>query len=229
MRDRRYGQFCGLARAAEVIGQRWTILILRDLLVGPLRYSDLVAGLPGIPTSVLATRLKELEQDGLIVRSARSGSDRSVVYQVTDRARELVPAFDALSRWGAAGMTAPREGEVVTESSLVSALRVAAGGREGGSVAHRTYQVEAGDVVVHAIVDEDGVTVERGAHPAPDLTIVTGPGFRDLLAGTVDAAGAVATGAVSILGDPAHLEDFTRSFRVPYSPSVKERAAGTAT
>lgn len=64
MRSREYGQFCGLARAAEVLGQRWTMLILRDLLVGPRRYSDLLAGLPGIATNVLAARLKELEADG---------------------------------------------------------------------------------------------------------------------------------------------------------------------
>lgn len=122
-------------------------------------------------------------------------------------------------------MTGPREGEVVTEASLVSALRVAAGGHESGSVTHRAYQVEAGEAVVHAIVDENGVTVEPGPHPAPNLTIVAGSGFRDLLAGAVDAARAVATGAVSIVGAPTYLEGFTRTFRVPYSPSVTERVS----
>src|SRR5690606_34656521 len=68
---REYGQFCGLARAAEVLGQRWTLLILRDLLTGPRRYSDLTAGLPGIPSNILATRLKELEGDGLVTRELR--------------------------------------------------------------------------------------------------------------------------------------------------------------
>src|SRR5699024_11974424 len=96
MRNREYGQFCGLARAAEVLGQRWTLLILRDLLAGPRRYSDLAAGLPGIPSNLLSTRLKELEQDGLIAREARSGADRSIVYAVTDRGAELQPALDAL-------------------------------------------------------------------------------------------------------------------------------------
>src|SRR5882757_10034070 len=104
MRTREYGQFCGLARAVEVLGQRWTVLVLRDLLVGPRRYSDLLAGLPGIPTNVLASRLKELEADGLVVREARAGADRSVVYRATPRAEELQPALDGLARWGAAGM-----------------------------------------------------------------------------------------------------------------------------
>src|SRR6185369_17013031 len=105
-----------MARAAEVVGQRWTMLILRDLLVAPQRYSDLLAGLPGIPTNVLAGRLKELEADGLVVREARTGADRSVVYRATPRTEELGPALDALARWGAAGMREPREGEVVTEA-----------------------------------------------------------------------------------------------------------------
>src|SRR5690625_784615 len=99
MRKRDYGQFCGLARAAETLGQRWTLLILRDLLVGPARYSDLLRGLPGIPTNVLSTRLKELEEDGIIDRTARRGSDRSVVYHVTQRGAELEPVL-MLSRDG---------------------------------------------------------------------------------------------------------------------------------
>jgi len=67
VRTRDYDQFCGLTRAAEVLGQRWTILIVRDLLVGPRRCSDVLAELPGIPTNVLASRLQELEEDGLTV------------------------------------------------------------------------------------------------------------------------------------------------------------------
>jgi DNA-binding HxlR family transcriptional regulator len=145
VRTRDYGQFCGLARAAEVLGQRWTILIVRDLLVGPRRYSDLLAGLPGIPTNVLASRLKELEEDDLVVREARTGSDRSVVYRATARAEELQAALDALGRWGAAGMQEPREGEVVADASLVGSLRVAG---QGGTPPRRrpvTYEVTRSD------------------------------------------------------------------------------------
>lgn len=228
MRDRQYGQFCGLARAAEVLGQRWTLLILRDLLVGPSRFSDLETGLPGVPTSVLATRLKKLEQDGLIERRARTGSDRSVVYQVTGRGQELAPALEALSRWGAATMTEPREGEVITQASLVSALRAAAGCHASRPAVRATYQVEAGDAVAHATVDEDTITVEPGPHPEPDLTIIAGPRFRDLLAGTIAPADAVTTGAAELHGDLARLDDFTRAFRVPYSPTLTDPSAGVA-
>ena len=98
MTNQHYGQFCGLARAAEIVGQRWTLLILRDLSVGQRRYSDLVAGLPGIPTNTLASRLKELEEEGLVTRTVPTGSERSVVYGLTPRGEELEPALDALSQ-----------------------------------------------------------------------------------------------------------------------------------
>jgi len=219
MRNREYGQFCGLARAAEVLGQRWTLLILRDLLAGPRRYSDLAAGLPGIPSNLLSTRLKELEQDGLIAREARSGADRSIVYAVTDRGAELQPALDALSRWGAAGMREPREDEIVTDASLVSTLRVAA---EGAPPTKRRliFTVKVGAAIAHAIVDEGVVDVGAGEHPDADLVITGRPGFRDLLAGTLDPATAIAEEAVAVEGSAGLLKDFVSTFAVPYSPAM---------
>lgn len=220
MRNREYGQFCGLARAAEVLGQRWTLLILRDLLVGPRRYSDLAAGLPGIPSNLLSTRLKELEQDGLVAREARSGSDRSIVYAVTPRGAELQPALDALSRWGAAGMRDPRDEEIVTEAVLVSALRVAA---EGGAIPkrRRSFTVRVGDAAAHALVHDGGVDVGAGEHPdSSDLTITGGPGLRDLLAGVLDPETALAQGAIAVEGDPELVSVFTATFSVPYSDAV---------
>ncbi|MFC5814353.1 winged helix-turn-helix transcriptional regulator [Nonomuraea harbinensis] len=221
MRTREYGQYCGLARAAEVLGQRWTLLILRDLLVGPRRYSDLAAGLPGIPTNILATRLKELEGDGLVTRELQGGQGRSVVYRATPRAGELAPALDALGRWGAAAMRDPHEGEVVTEAALVAGLRVAAGGGEAPPEGRsRVYVVRSGEAVACATVRDGTVTVEAGGHPDPDLVVVAGPGFRDLLAGVLDAGAAVASGAVTLSGDTALLAEFSATFRVPYTDAV---------
>jgi DNA-binding HxlR family transcriptional regulator len=222
MRSRAYGQFCGLARAAEVLGQRWTLLVLRDLLVGPRRYSDLVAGLPGIPTNVLATRLKGLEEDGLVVREARSGADRSVVYRATPRAAALRPALDALSRWGAAQMRSPREGEVFTEAALVGALRAGAGGETPRRARRRSYQVDVGDVSAHVAVDGATVDVGPGAHPDPDLVITAGLRFRDVLAGVVAPEQAVAEGTVELAGDESAFADFVATFNVPYDEEPDE-------
>jgi DNA-binding HxlR family transcriptional regulator len=216
MRDRGYGQFCGLARAAEVLGQRWTLLVLRDVLVSPRRYSDLLAGLPGIPTNRLATRLKELEDDGLILRVVGTGPDRAVLYQPTERARELIPALDALSRWGAAAMGEPRPGEVVTEASLVSALRSAIRPTAPSTRRPHSYEVRIGEVAAHAVVDADGVTVHPGGHRAPDLIIEAGPRFRDVLAGELDPDSAVEEGVVRLLGDARLFKDFVSTFHVPY-------------
>lgn len=216
MRTRSYGQFCGLARAAEMLGQRWTLMVLRDLLVAPRRYTDLLSGLPGIPTNVLSTRLKELEQDGLVMREARSGDDRSVVYRLTPRAKALQPALDALARWGAADMHAPREGEIITEASLVSALRAGIRADAPRPASRRTYQITVADVTVHVTLDTGAVHVAPGTHPDPDLVITAGPGLRDLLAGTLDPTQAVADGTLQLSGDNSAMGDFTASFHVPY-------------
>jgi DNA-binding HxlR family transcriptional regulator len=220
MTNQHYGQFCGLARAAEIVGQRWTLLILRDLSVGPRRYSELVGGLPGIPTNTLASRLKELEEEGLIARLAPSGGERAVVYGLTPRGDELRPALDALSRWGAGGMRTPREGEIVTTASITAALRVAAGDGVVPQDWNVSYTVRVGDIKVHVLMRDGVITVGPGAAEAPDLVVTAGPEIRHLLAGELDADTAVATGAVQLEGDASLFARFADSLRVPYSPNV---------
>ena len=203
-----------------MLGQRWTLLILRDLLVSARRYTDLLAGLPGIPTNGLASRLKELEDDGLVVRTIGAAPDRAVLYQATDRAQELIPALDALGRWGAAGMREPRTGEIVTDASLVSALRSAIRSRPTSTSRRVTYPGRVGDATAPVITHNKKVTVHPGAHPAPDLSIEAGPRFRDVLAGELDPAFAVEQGVVRLLGDATRLMDFAATFHVPYSASL---------
>lgn len=227
VRSREYGQFCGLARASEVLGQRWTLLILRDLLVGPRRYSDLVAGLPGIPTNLLATRLRELESDGLVTRELQAGESRSVVYRATPRAQDLAPALVELGRWGAATMREPREGEVVTEASLVAALRAgAAAGQVRPRLRDAVYVIRSGEAAAHVTVQSGVITVDPGEHPTPDLVIVAGPGFRDLLAGVLQPEAAVEIGAALLSGDHSLLSEFSAAFRVPYAATGPEDARG---
>ncbi|MEQ4303007.1 helix-turn-helix domain-containing protein [Plantactinospora sp. B6F1] len=231
MRSREYGQFCGLARAAEVLGQRWTLLILRDLLVGPRRFSDLVTGLPGIPTNLLSTRLRELEGDGLVTRELQAGQPRSVVYRATPRARQLAPALDELGRWGAATMRKPRDGEVVTDASLVAALRAAANpGGIPSTIRKVVYVVRSGTAIAHVTVRNASITVEPGECPDPDLVLVAGPNFRDLLAGELEPDAAVDAGAVALHGDDKLLAEFVAVFRVPYAdPATNGDRAGPTT
>ena len=97
MAAREYGQYCGVTRGLELVGERWALLIVRDLLVGPRRYGELAAGLPRIPTNILAARLKELQAAGVIRRVPHS---RVIIYELTPYGRELEPVVLALGAWG---------------------------------------------------------------------------------------------------------------------------------
>src|SRR5258708_34409822 len=98
---RSYGQFCGLARALELVGERWALLIIRELLVGPRRFTDLRQGLPRIPTNVLSDRLKELEQAGIVRRRVLPRPAASVVYELTEYGNLLEEPPMRLGLWGA--------------------------------------------------------------------------------------------------------------------------------
>jgi DNA-binding HxlR family transcriptional regulator len=213
MSSRSYGQYCGVARALEVVGERWALLIVRDLLVGPRRFTDLRRGLPRIPTNILTTRLKELETADVVRRRLLPRPAGSVVYELTDRGLALEPAVLALGRWGARSLGAPRADEIVTADSLVMALRTTF--QPGRAVdLHVGYELRLGDVVVHARVDDGALAVAEGPLPAADLVISTGPALRPLLAGELAPDDAVTRGDVQLTGDPRLLRRFVDVFRV---------------
>src|SRR6201996_8981635 len=122
MAARDCGDYGGIPRGLELVGERWAMLIVRDLLVGPRRYGELAAGLPRIPTNILATRLKELQAAGIIRRAPRS---RVVVYELTPFGRELEPVVLALGAWGFKAMGEPRDDQIITPDSMTVALRTA--------------------------------------------------------------------------------------------------------
>jgi DNA-binding HxlR family transcriptional regulator len=97
---RSYRQFCGIAKAMDVLGERWTMLIARDLLLGPRRYGDILRGLEGLTTNLLAARLKDMEASGLVVKEKLAGASRGIAYALTDAGRELEPVLLALGQWG---------------------------------------------------------------------------------------------------------------------------------
>jgi DNA-binding HxlR family transcriptional regulator len=109
---RSYGQYCGIAKALDVIGDRWTILIIRELLIrGACRYTDLKNGLPGIATNLLSDRIRELEAAGLIRREDAPPPVAATVFQLTEAGEELYPVLDAIGRWGVRYMSEPAEGD----------------------------------------------------------------------------------------------------------------------
>lgn len=225
MAERNYGQYCGLARALDLVGERWSLLLIRDLLVSPKRFTDLRRGLPRIPSNILSTRLRELEDAGLVQRRALARPESGVVYELTPYGADLEEIVLRLGTWGAARLGEPRPGEVLTPDSMVIALRAMF--RPSAAVGlHAVYQIELGQfelgpVVFHARVDDGGLTDGTGPVPPPalpDLVITGGPGIRALFTGEVTAAEAVASGLVQLAGAAldrsALLQAFTEVFRL---------------
>lgn len=122
----RYGQYCPVARALEVVGERWTLLISRELMFGPRRFTDLRAGLPGISTNVLTSRLKDLETLGLVSKRTLPAPASSVVYELTDAAGGLVTVLTTMTEWGMSLLGHPRPDDEVRSAWLVLALTVTA-------------------------------------------------------------------------------------------------------
>ena len=219
---RGYGQYCGLARAAELLGERWALLIVRDLLVGEKRFTDLLRSLPGVPTNVLTERLKELEGAGVVRRRVRERPARGIAYELTPYGRELEDVLIPLGCWGAKSLGDPRDGETVSPESLVMALRstfqraAARGVRVG-------FECRFGDIVFHARVDDGTILADVGPLPGADLVIEAGPVMKALMAREITPAAAIANGSAKLTGDPALLDTFVALFRIgelPVAPSA---------
>ncbi len=222
MAARSYGQYCGVTTAVELVAERWALLIIRDLLVGPRRYTDLKQGLPRIPTNILSARLKELQEGGLIRRVPlpRCG----LVYELTDYGRELEPIVLALGRWGFRSMGEPKHSDIVTPDSLTVALRTAF--RPDFASGSLDFQIQIGAVKLRAQVSDRELRVVQLAPPTPpvggtlpkgepELQLATGPGIRHLIAGTLTPAQAVERHVVRIeKGDLKLLERFAEIFRI---------------
>ena len=121
--ERSYNQFCGVARALDLIGERWALLVVRELVLGPKRFTDLRQGLPGIATNVLSVRLRQLERDGVVTRRLLPPPAPAQIYQLTELGRELVPIMLALGRWGAGTMGARSPDQSIRGEWLALALK----------------------------------------------------------------------------------------------------------
>jgi DNA-binding HxlR family transcriptional regulator len=225
MSERTYGQFCGFARAVEVVGERWAFLIVRDLLVGPKRFTDLLRGLAGIPTNVLTTRLKELEQAGVVRRRVLPRPAGSVVYELTDYGAELEETVMALGRWGAKALDAPREGEIITVDSLIMAMRTTFQAQQARGISV-SYELRFGEIVLHLRIEKGKITVGPGPLPDADLIIEAGPGIKSLMAGEITPAQALADGTVHIVrGTRKEFARFAQLFKIDVMPAQQRALA----
>ncbi|AWS48042.1 winged helix-turn-helix transcriptional regulator [Streptosporangium sp. 'caverna'] len=218
MAGRNYGQFCGLSRALELIGERWALLIVRDLLVGPRRFTDLRRGLPRIPTNILSSRLRELEHAGIVRRRVLPRPAASVVYELTEYGRELDDIVLRLGRWGARTLGEPGPEDIVTSDSLIMALR-SGFGAEAARGTRAGYELRLGEVVIHARVDDGVLQAGEGPLAGADLVLETGTELRRLMTGEISPVEAIASGAVRVTGDPALLDRFAEIFHIAPAPA----------
>jgi DNA-binding HxlR family transcriptional regulator len=203
--DRSYGQFCGLARALDLVGERWAFLVVRELALGPQRFKDLLSGLPGVSTNVLASRLRQLERNGIVQRRVLPPPAGSTVYELTAYGRDLEPAMLALGRWGARSLGA--RGERTLRSQWLALALKAMFRPEAVDGQARVYEVRlpAGPFV--ARVGRRAVDVSAGSADDADLVLeADDDALVALLAsGSTDGVRIVA-------GEPHELDRFVELF-----------------
>jgi DNA-binding HxlR family transcriptional regulator len=170
---RSYGDMCGIARALDVIGERWALLVVRELILGPKRFTDLRAGLPNIGPDVLSQRLRELEAAGVLTRRTLPPPAASRVYELTERGRALEPVLLALGEWGSAAPIPAGDPPLGVDSTII-ALRTLFDARAAGDLA-ATYELRLGGQVFRARVADGELEIERGEAPEADATIVSDP------------------------------------------------------
>jgi DNA-binding HxlR family transcriptional regulator/putative sterol carrier protein len=203
-----------MARGLDVIGDRWTLLIVRDLLLGPKRYTDLLSGLPGIGTNLLATRLQEMEAAGLLERARLPPPAGSAVYRLTETGAALEPTLAAIGRWGSRFLGAPLPSDTLVPRPYLIAIRHTF--RPGLAVGlTETYELRVGDNVFEVRVDDGTCTTREGPARDPDAVIeLDVQTLNALLIEGLSPQDAIASGRVGLTGDPSALDRFARLFAI---------------
>lgn len=202
---RSYGQFCGIARALDLVGERWALLVVRDLILGPKRFTDLQQTLPGIGTNVLSTRLKQLEEAGVISRRTLPPPAASSVYELTDYGRELEEILLALGRWGAKSLSTRGPEQTLRSGWIGVAMRAYASAATTPGL-DATYELRLDHGVLRVAVEGGEIHITEGVADHPDLVVETqDETLIAMLAGALPVDEAVASGLVSIEGDEALL------------------------
>ncbi len=226
MGEFQYPQFCALARAAEIVGERWTLLIVRDLSLGPLRFSDLRRRLRGVSSSVLSERLTQLERRGLIERRVLDPPAASTVYELTQMGRALQPALVELMRWGTRFMLPPRPGEHLEPVWVLAAVQALAR-RSSTPACTIELRIPDGEQshVVRVSGGRRGTRVTREAGPS-DLVVTAEPMTAlALIAGWLSPDEAVASGGVQAQGDLALLAKLPQLFEIDWGSQADPAGA----
>jgi DNA-binding HxlR family transcriptional regulator len=222
-KKRSYGEACGIPRALDRIGERWALMIVREMILGPKRFTDLREGLPGLSADVLAQRLRELEEDGIVRRRLLPPPAASKVYELTEWGRELEDVLIALGRWGARAPGPPPDACMSFDSHVLS-LRTLFDPKVAGDLA-ATVELRLCQSAFRATVADGRLELEPGEAVDPDVTIESDA--ETLIAvvhGRRDLEEALAAGDLRIQGPKRVAKRFVRLFPLP-EPALPEPTA----
>ncbi|MBO3738654.1 winged helix-turn-helix transcriptional regulator [Actinoplanes flavus] len=227
MEQRTYSQYCATARTLDLVGERWTLLLIRELLTGPKRFGDLQAGLRGLGTGLLAARLKHLEREGLAHKITLPPPARTPAYALTEAGAELAAPILALARWGMKWAMGDRLAtETFHPGWAVLGLRACF---DAGAAAglHAVYEFRIDGEPFHARVADGTIEALHGPAQNPDAVVtITEDAFLRVTGQGLPLAGAVESGAASVSGDGEALRRLPRLFRLPSPRNRSQEAPG---
>lgn len=213
-RARTYEDSCGIARALDVVGERWALLVIRELVLGPKRFTDLETGLRRASPDVLAQRLRDLEAAGLVARRTLPPPAASRVYELTDRGRELEPVLHALGRWGSRAPLPEAVPQLGVDAAMLALPTLFSAERAGDLDA--VFEVRLDAEPFTAAVKARTLHVARGAAPVPDAVIATTPAVLAAVLWHDRSLGdAVGTDEAVVQGSRRAAETFVGLFPLP--------------
>jgi DNA-binding HxlR family transcriptional regulator len=215
---RTYDDGCAAAHALDLVGERWALLVVRELLLGPKRFTDLRSGLPHASPNVLAQRLRDLEAAGVVRRGKLPPPAASKIYELTEWGRDLEPVIIALGRWGVRSPTKPPDAELGVDSLILSFRTMFDPGRAEGLDA--SYEFRLGEDRFRAEVADGRLEIERGTAADSDATVEADAGtLAALVYDNLELDDALSSGDLRIKGDREAVERFLALFPLP-EPAV---------
>jgi DNA-binding HxlR family transcriptional regulator len=213
---RTYGDACRFAHALDLVGERWALLIVRELLLGPKRFTDLRAGLPHASTNILSERLRGLEQNAIVRKRKLPPPFGSTVYELTEWGRELEPIVTRLGAWGARSPVPPDAGEIGVDSIVLALRSLFDPEAAGGLQAH--YELRIGEERFDVAIADGELALNRGESTGPEarLAVPDAPTLAAILTAQLEIDAALASGDLQIeAGGKATAKRFLRLFPMP--------------
>jgi DNA-binding HxlR family transcriptional regulator len=225
---RSYGDACGIARALDVVGERWALMVVRELLLGPKRFTDLRAGLPHVSPDVLAQRLRDLEQSGILHHRKLPPPFAAQVYELTASGRALEPVLIELGRWGGANGPPPSDDMCMSLDAYIVSLRTLFDAARASDFAAR-IELRLGEERFRVAIADGRVEAGRGELPDADAVVEGDPTtLLEVLHGHRRLADALGAGTLRLSGDKRKAKRFTELFPLPAPAAASSDALSGA-